>query len=152
MRRGPLIEQQATVVLYFSKFVINLSLYSFRTTLLANTRHCKRLVNQDMNHKGPAFLTWHRYFMMLWEAQLREAAVMRFGQRFVNFTLPYWDWTNAQHCEVCSMELVGNLSKELSLRDRGPFGRWREFCPKKPALNGACASCHWNGTKELNSR
>lgn len=122
--------------------------YASRSTLLTNARLCLKLANQDMNHKGPAFLTWHRYFILQWEEQLRNAALRVLGHRFENFTLPYWDWTGAQRCQVCSQQLVGNLSKELPLRDRGPFGKWLEICPKRPTMRGLCASCHWNGTNE----
>ncbi|MFM0124580.1 MULTISPECIES: tyrosinase family protein [Paraburkholderia] len=37
-------------------------------------------------HRGPAFLPWHRYFLLTVEEEMR-----RFDSRA---TLPYWDWTN----------------------------------------------------------
>ena len=38
-------------------------------------------------HRGPAFLPWHRHFLLRMEAELRN-----FDARVV---LPYWDWTQA---------------------------------------------------------
>lgn len=38
-------------------------------------------------HWGPAFLPWHRYFLLELEAEMR-----RFDSRA---TVPYWDWTRA---------------------------------------------------------
>lgn len=38
-------------------------------------------------HRGPAFLPWHRYFLLEVEAEMR-----RFDSRAI---IPYWDWTRA---------------------------------------------------------
>ncbi len=36
-------------------------------------------------HRGPAFLPWHRQFLLLLEAELREIEP--------TLSLPFWDWT-----------------------------------------------------------
>ena len=36
-------------------------------------------------HRGPSFFPWHRYFLHLFEQQLREVDP--------SLTVPYWDWT-----------------------------------------------------------
>lgn len=39
--------------------------------------------------KGPAFLAWHRQFLLRFEDALRSVN----GGQFANVTVPYWDWT-----------------------------------------------------------
>ena len=43
----------------------------------------------DFAHNSSAFLTWHRYYLLIVESELRRVAD-RMG--ITNFTLPYWDW------------------------------------------------------------
>ena len=43
----------------------------------------------DFAHNGSAFLTWHRYYLLIVESELRQVAD-RMG--ITDFTLPYWDW------------------------------------------------------------
>jgi tyrosinase len=43
-------------------------------------------------HQGPAFLPWHRQFILLFEQDL-QAADLSLGQDGT-VTLPYWDWTS----------------------------------------------------------
>jgi tyrosinase len=43
-------------------------------------------------HQGPAFLPWHRLFLVLFEQDL-QAADAALGQDGT-ITLPYWDWTS----------------------------------------------------------
>ena len=43
----------------------------------------------DFAHEGPAFLTWHRGYVLYVETEI---------QKMLNdpaFALPYWDWTDA---------------------------------------------------------
>lgn len=44
--------------------------------------------NIDMAHAGPAFLSWHRYYL------LRFERAMQAMKPAVPFALPYWDWTD----------------------------------------------------------
>ena len=53
---------------------------------------CKKAldgVTIDFAHQGPAFLTWHRYYLLIVESELRRVA-KKMG--IMDFTLPYWDW------------------------------------------------------------
>ena len=53
---------------------------------------CKNVlggVSIDFAHQGPAFLTWHRYYLLIVESELRRVAE---GMGIMDFTLPYWDW------------------------------------------------------------
>jgi tyrosinase len=43
--------------------------------------------DRNAAHSGPAFLPWHRYFLLRFEGYLRAAV----GD--ANFRIPYWDWS-----------------------------------------------------------
>lgn len=43
--------------------------------------------DRNAAHSGPAFLPWHRYFLITLEGFLRQAV------NDTNFRIPYWDWT-----------------------------------------------------------
>lgn len=43
--------------------------------------------NIDMAHAGPAFLSWHRYYLLRFESALQAMIPAD------PFALPYWDWT-----------------------------------------------------------
>ena len=46
-------------------------------------------VTIDFAHQSSAFLTWHRYYLLIVETELRRVAE-KMG--ITDFTLPYWDW------------------------------------------------------------
>lgn len=53
---------------------------------------CKNFLNGvtiDFAHQSSAFLTWHRYYLLIVESELRRIA-KKMG--IMDFTLPYWDW------------------------------------------------------------
>jgi tyrosinase len=43
--------------------------------------------DRNAAHSGPAFLPWHRYFLLTFEGLLQTAV------SDTNFRLPYWDWS-----------------------------------------------------------
>lgn len=43
--------------------------------------------DRNAAHSGPAFLSWHRYFLITLEGFLRQAV------NDTNFRIPYWDWS-----------------------------------------------------------
>jgi tyrosinase len=43
--------------------------------------------DRNAAHSGPAFLPWHRYFLITLEGFLQQAV------NDTNFRIPYWDWT-----------------------------------------------------------
>ena len=86
----------------------------------------------DFAHKGPAFLTWHRGYMLYLETEI---------QKMLNdptFALPYWDWTdeNIRHdiwnllgtsnCGILS-DPPNNATIEAPV-DSGPFSTWDAIC------------------------
>ena len=53
---------------------------------------CKTFLDDvtiDFAHQSSAFLTWHRYYLLIVESELRRVAE---GMGMMDFTLPYWDW------------------------------------------------------------
>ena len=96
---------------------------------------CIRIINPttgkediriDFAHRGPHFLTWHRYFLLLMENELR-----RIGQKVgINeFSLPYFDWTAEVSCLMFTHKLFGtpeysdvtmNVSGVLFENDKWP--------------------------------
>uniref|UniRef100_A0A3P8TXL8 Tyrosinase copper-binding domain-containing protein n=1 Tax=Amphiprion percula TaxID=161767 RepID=A0A3P8TXL8_AMPPE len=49
-------------------------------------------------HRGPAFIFWHRVFLLFIEREIRELT----GNQ--DFYIPYWDWTRTNHCNICTNE------------------------------------------------
>jgi Common central domain of tyrosinase len=86
-------------------------------------------------HRGPAFLPWHREFLLRFERDLQQA--MGDG----NFGLPYWDWAydsglpDPTSGAVWGTDLLGGTGNPVA---SGPFASW----PTWPSgtLNRAFAS------------
>ena len=57
----------------------------------------------DFAHRKPAFLTWHRYYLLIVERELQRIARR---MNITNFTLAYWDWT-LMDTNVFAPELFG---------------------------------------------
>lgn len=96
--------------------------------------------NVDFAHWAPGFLPWHRVYLLHWEREIRKLS----GD--VSFALPYWDWRDAQGCDVCTDELMGGPStQDPSLLSPGSvFSSWRvnKSCPvllppPPPLLSGS---------------
>uniref|UniRef100_A0A7N8XMW7 Tyrosinase n=1 Tax=Mastacembelus armatus TaxID=205130 RepID=A0A7N8XMW7_9TELE len=77
--------------------------------------------NVDFGHWAPAFLPWHRVYLLHWEHEIRKLT----GD--MSFTIPYWDWRDAQECEVCTDELMGarNLQDPNLLSPGSVFSSWK---------------------------
>lgn len=75
----------------------------------------------DFAHWAPAFLPWHRVYLLHWEHEIRKLT----GD--MSFTIPYWDWRDAQGCDVCTDDLMGERSpQDPSLLSPGSvFSSWR---------------------------
>ncbi|XP_035035425.2 tyrosinase-like [Hippoglossus stenolepis] len=91
----------------------------------------------DFAHWAPAFLPWHRVYLLHWEREIRKLT----GD--TSFSIPYWDWRDARGCEVCTDELMGDRSpQDPSLLSPGSvFSSWRVLCSQPQVYNDRGVLC-----------
>ncbi|XP_041035954.1 tyrosinase-like [Carcharodon carcharias] len=70
-------------------------------------------------HMGPAFAVWHRRYLLFFEKEIRHLTSDE------DFHLPYWDWTRAAACDICTDELMGANDEDGYLLPPSPFASWR---------------------------
>ncbi|NXP60289.1 TYRO Tyrosinase, partial [Chloropsis cyanopogon] len=112
--------------------------YASRDTLLGGSNVWRDI---DFAHEAPGFLPWHRVFLLMWERQIQRIT----GDE--NFTIPYWDWRDAEDCEVCNDEYMGgrhptdpNLLSPASI-----FSSWQVICTRSEEYNSQQALCSATG-------
>ncbi|XP_058482657.1 tyrosinase-like [Solea solea] len=91
----------------------------------------------DFAHWAPAFLPWHRVYLLHWEHEIRKLT----GD--TSFTIPYWDWRDAQDCDVCTDELMGARSpQDPNLLSPGSvFSSWKVLCSRAEEYNERGVLC-----------
>ncbi|KAG7515340.1 tyrosinase-like [Solea senegalensis] len=91
----------------------------------------------DFAHWAPAFLPWHRVYLLHWEHEIRKLT----GD--TSFTIPYWDWRDAQDCDVCTDELMGARSpQDANLLSPGSvFSSWKVLCSRAEEYNERGVLC-----------
>ncbi|XP_056297670.1 tyrosinase [Pseudoliparis swirei] len=96
----------------------------------------------DFAHESAAFLPWHRIYLLHWENEIRKLT----GD--LSFTIPYWDWRDAEACEVCTDALMGGRSPmdPNLLSPASVFSSWKVICTQPEEYNSREALC--NGTGE----
>ncbi|KAL2096255.1 hypothetical protein ACEWY4_008403 [Coilia grayii] len=96
----------------------------------------------DFAHESAAFLPWHRVYLLLWEHHLRKLT----GDDA--FSIPYWDWRDAQDCDVCTDDLMGARSplNATLISPASVFSSWKVICTQPDDYNRREALC--NGTGE----
>lgn len=133
-------------------FLVFLHKYPSRNTLFQSPEECHQHPRIDNNHNVVGFATWHRYFVLFWERELRKIASAMYG--WDDFAVPYWDWVDATECEVCVNSLVGAPGPYAHglrlLHPESPFSSWIEHC-SMPAGSSKCYGCHdvWPNFKPL---
>ena len=95
----------------------------------ANFPNATEDIKLPFAHLSTPFLPWHRYFMLIYEKELRRIAE---GMGISDFALPYWDWTPAGSCLIFTHELFGTpeYSDELVNVSGTLFenGKWPVVC------------------------
>uniref|UniRef100_A0A665TMI4 Tyrosinase n=1 Tax=Echeneis naucrates TaxID=173247 RepID=A0A665TMI4_ECHNA len=71
-------------------------------------------------HRGPAFIFWHRVFLLFIEREIRELT----GNQ--GFYIPYWDWTRTKDCNICTNKYFGGVGKDGRIDSASPFSKWKE--------------------------
>ncbi|XP_066535256.1 tyrosinase [Hoplias malabaricus] len=116
--------------------------YVSRDTLLGAGRVWQDV---DFAHEAAAFLPWHRVFLLFWENEIRKLT----GD--ANFTIPYWDWTNAEDCQVCTDALMGGRSSldPNLISPASVFSSWKVICTLPEVYNSQEVLCGGTGEGPL---
>lgn len=127
------------------KFV-NVSIYNYlayyhyyvsRHTLVKPLGKCQNLTYiPDLAHAGPAFCSWHRAYLLLWEMELANIL------KKPDFSFPYWNWTlSGKNCDVCTNDFMGKTSNlsDGTLDESSFFSKFKVRCVP---TDGGCTGCN----------
>ncbi|XP_005807149.1 tyrosinase-like [Xiphophorus maculatus] len=109
--------------------------YVSRNALLGGPGNVWR--NVDFGHWAPAFPPWHRVYLLHWEHEIRKLT----GD--MTFSIPYWDWRDAQDCEVCTDELMGARSPQNPnlISPSSVFSSWKVLCSQAEEYSNRGVLC-----------
>ncbi|KAI3377555.1 hypothetical protein L3Q82_008719, partial [Scortum barcoo] len=94
----------------------------------------KRYAGSEDNaaHRGPAFIFWHRVFLLFMEQEIRELT----GNQ--DFYIPYWDWTRTNHFNICTNKYFGGVGQDGCIYSASLFSKWKTICPFEESLGIIC--------------
>ncbi|XP_008425427.1 tyrosinase-like [Poecilia reticulata] len=109
--------------------------YVSRNALLGGPGNVWR--NVDFGHWAPAFPPWHRVYLLHWEHEIRKLT----GD--MSFSIPYWDWRDAQDCDVCTDELMGARSPQDPnlISPSSVFSSWKVLCSQAEEYSNRGVLC-----------
>uniref|UniRef100_UPI00358FD084 tyrosinase isoform X3 n=1 Tax=Myxine glutinosa TaxID=7769 RepID=UPI00358FD084 len=102
----------------------------------------------DYAHEGAGFLPWHRLFLLSWERALQRVS----GD--LTLSLPYWDWRDAENCQVCTDDLFGAYrpSESGSISSGSIFAAWQITCTRDAEYASQGMFCAGKGEGPLERR
>ncbi|XP_031702684.1 tyrosinase-like [Anarrhichthys ocellatus] len=105
----------------------------------------KTIPVQDIHsaHQGPAFVFWHRLFLLFIEREIRELT----GNQ--DFYIPYWDWTRTDHCNICTNKYLGAVGKYGRIHNASLFSNWTITCLFRRDASIICDPSNENDPKYL---
>uniref|UniRef100_A0A672H0N2 Tyrosinase n=1 Tax=Salarias fasciatus TaxID=181472 RepID=A0A672H0N2_SALFA len=83
-------------------------------------------------HRGPAFVFWHRVFLLFIEREIRDLT----GNQ--DFYIPYWDWTRTDNCNICTNKYFGGVRQDGRIDSASRFSQWKTICPFQESLGIIC--------------
>lgn len=119
-------------------------------------KKCKKYKGKfNFCHSDPLRPLYQRMYLLHWESTLRDLAWEKL--KIANFSFPYWDWTDATKCDVCTNDLVGLETKYRNLESGGnflhydgPFSCWGAHCSMR--YRKPCSYCDREKKLDLLSR
>ncbi|XP_077978907.1 tyrosinase-like [Glandiceps talaboti] len=98
--------------------------YASRNNMLTTSEESDGVIVTDFGHGGPAFFTFHRLLLMSFERMVQQI------NEDDDFAIPYWDWSEASNCDICTDQYLGGNTASPPFFVTGDFGGWESLCDK----------------------